>query len=444
MKINLYCFLVAFLWVCCAPQSGNSQTLDEKLRSAVFKNIGKDRDLSERGDCGGQLEDTREIESLIADGADVNIRDTHRFTPLMIAAWGGCPQAVKILADHGANIDLESDEGKTALMQAASWGCAECVQVLLDHGASVNLVDQEGTTALILAADHDQIQILKLLIDHGADVNATTKYKETALRKATRRNYVGTVTLLINHGANVDSRDESGTTALMDAARSADIEMVKTLIDHGANVHAQDHFGETVWDQAQERGGLERDGDAEHARRIEVLHILEAAGAKPPLPKEIPEKIITLAWLLGPIAVLALIVGGVAANNGGEGFGLILMIVALPILGGVAFVITATATSVFFYHMAWVELVCFGVAVSMFLFLIISVLVRSLSRLLRRVPVSIGDTFNWWIAKTFRITGGVFVGAGSFILALMFFFWFIPYLFTHGHLPQHYPPPRRR
>lgn len=49
---------------------------------------------------------------LIAAGADMNVRDGHRFTPLHDALQGGHPDVAKVLVEAGADPFLKTVDGR--------------------------------------------------------------------------------------------------------------------------------------------------------------------------------------------------------------------------------------------------------------------------------------------------------------------------------------------
>jgi ankyrin repeat protein len=83
--------------------------------------------------------DTKAVKTLLAEGADVNVKDTIGFTALFGAARSGHTETVKLLLAKGAdpNVKLPTS-GTTALMYAALNGHNDIVVALLDKGAEVN------------------------------------------------------------------------------------------------------------------------------------------------------------------------------------------------------------------------------------------------------------------------------------------------------------------
>ncbi|QEN07925.1 ankyrin repeat domain-containing protein [Oceanispirochaeta crateris] len=92
------------------------------------------------------------LEYLIEKGADVNFRDSFQMTPIMMHAYWGNPESVKLLLSHGAEVNAVDLDGKTPLMHAIESDfdeqSAEIVSLLLAGGADKNVRDKEGKSVL--------------------------------------------------------------------------------------------------------------------------------------------------------------------------------------------------------------------------------------------------------------------------------------------------------
>ena len=85
-----------------------------------------------------------ELERLLASGADIDARDEHGQTALMLAAREGRAQSAAWLVGHGATLDVTAKYGLSALMLAVVNGHVDVVRTLVRAGANLEL---QGTGA---------------------------------------------------------------------------------------------------------------------------------------------------------------------------------------------------------------------------------------------------------------------------------------------------------
>lgn len=110
-----------------------------------------------------------ELEHLRAAGADIDARDEHGQTGLILAARDGRTDVVEWLVGRGAKLDVTAKFGLTALMLAVVNGHVDVVRVLVRAGAKLELRGTgapgfAGKTALNLAdarGDREMVAILK-------------------------------------------------------------------------------------------------------------------------------------------------------------------------------------------------------------------------------------------------------------------------------------------
>lgn len=147
--------------------------------------------------------DTATVRALLDAGADINTPDTFiGLTPLMNAAGNRNIEALKLLLARGAGVNAVSKTeglpkiqtgtvefgGWTPLLMSAAFGPPEAVNVLLDAGARIDAQDYRGFTPLMLAAGTDRYdrRTINMLLAHGADLRPTNHDGETALTWATK------------------------------------------------------------------------------------------------------------------------------------------------------------------------------------------------------------------------------------------------------------------
>jgi uncharacterized protein len=83
--------------------------------------------------------DVVQMKVLLAQGAEVNARNAHGWTPLHVAAAGGDPAVIALLLQHGADVHAQSHIGTTPLDDATTRGGRKAViDLLLAHGAKRN------------------------------------------------------------------------------------------------------------------------------------------------------------------------------------------------------------------------------------------------------------------------------------------------------------------
>lgn len=99
------------------------------------------------------------------------------------ASQGRISQLQSILA-QGVDVDARTATGRTALMGAAFFGNERCVRLLLSYGADVNAADNRGITPLMDAVVGGWTEVVELLLAAGADINAQDKAGQSVLDKA--------------------------------------------------------------------------------------------------------------------------------------------------------------------------------------------------------------------------------------------------------------------
>ena len=101
------------------------------------------------------------VQWLIALGADAQVRDVYRYTPLMRAVENNHESVVALLlslAETDVNVQDESDN--TSLHHAVSAGHVAMVRLLLQHGANPAIQNRYGMTAVELADGNPELQSL--------------------------------------------------------------------------------------------------------------------------------------------------------------------------------------------------------------------------------------------------------------------------------------------
>ncbi len=112
--------------------------------------------------------DYEQMQDSIKGGANVNVSDVNKMTPLMIASQSGFDEMVKYLLGYKANVNATTENKTTALMIASVNGNITIVKLLIAYGANVNLRDSMGMTAYDLAKFNNHTEVMYLLKTAGA------------------------------------------------------------------------------------------------------------------------------------------------------------------------------------------------------------------------------------------------------------------------------------
>jgi len=191
---------------------------------------------------------------LIRAGASLDLVDQNGDTALHYAADFKQPRMMKLLLDAGANPNIQDKWKQTPLIMCASDHDWDGFSLLMDKKADFNLATPHGGTALHYAAGHGDLAMVKALVASGADVNRPgEKNGATPLMVACRdwaHSYI--VGPLLAGGADVNARDKDGRTALHHAVDPLlNIPLVELLLEKGANAALADNNGVTPIAQAR-------------------------------------------------------------------------------------------------------------------------------------------------------------------------------------------------
>jgi ankyrin repeat protein len=114
--------------------------------------------------------DLAQLSALHASGSDIDAKDEHGQTALMIAARDGLTPVVRWLVEHGAELNHTAKYHLSALMLAVINGRDAIVGILVDAGADRSIRGTgapgfHGKTALEIAAAGGREIMVALLSD---------------------------------------------------------------------------------------------------------------------------------------------------------------------------------------------------------------------------------------------------------------------------------------
>ncbi len=153
-------------------------------------------------------------------------------TILMKAVKNNDVAGVKKLIGQGVNVSELDGSGDAPLVMAAYEGHNEIVKMLLEAGADVTAVDPGmKATALHAAAYAGRTEAAKLLIEYKIDIDKQGPYNGyTALHDAIWQSNIDTAKVLIEAGANLTIKSNQGQSPL-EFARSKKLTELVTLME---------------------------------------------------------------------------------------------------------------------------------------------------------------------------------------------------------------------
>ncbi len=214
----------------------------------------------------GQLEN---LEQLIANGADINIRNRKNQLPLdlalsftssdkhvkiaerLIRTYSDIPAdqqfyyAYQALSNTGAESRFE--QGFTVLHYAALHNHPALLELFIRKGARLDARDETNQAPIHVSITHGNYNIAKQLIQAGADADARNGSGSTPLHLAVQsENSLEIISFLLTNGADIDSLNLNGDSPLHLAAEpGTDPKTVSLLLSSGANPDSRDRIGNT-------------------------------------------------------------------------------------------------------------------------------------------------------------------------------------------------------
>lgn len=122
-------------------------TLDHVESEMVKRNITQE--IIDYTRASTEMKMMKDLQTYIADGADVNTKEADGISQLHIAAANGCTSVVKYLIDHGADVDARDADNWTPPHGAACWGNiqhAQVIELLVQASVDINAKNSQWRT----------------------------------------------------------------------------------------------------------------------------------------------------------------------------------------------------------------------------------------------------------------------------------------------------------
>jgi ankyrin repeat protein len=223
------------------------------------------------------------LAQVLALGADADERSAGTGTrPLQHAVdRGRSLDDLRQLVAHGADIAGLDAHGRSLAWHAARAGRRDVLQWLAQHGLAPPDDPVERFLAACAAADAPAAR--DALAAHPGLIGTLPPADLALLPEQAQRGALSAVALMLELGWPVQARGPWGASALNQAAFRGDAAMVALLLRHGARWNETNGYGGTALGSCLHAGCNEPVAGGDYA---EVLRLLLADGAPPPLPDD--------------------------------------------------------------------------------------------------------------------------------------------------------------
>lgn len=204
------------------------------------------------------------VKALVEAGADLEIRNNGKNTPLLVALQYQNEEVARYLIDKGADVMVTGLHKMSALHFACNACSVQMVNILLEKGCDINQQDAYKRSVLCDAVNGSR-EVVELLIKKGIDKG----YITPAFIHACRMNKVEIANLLVSQGADVESVYMRKSELLYDVCGFGNVEIVKFLLKQGVDFQT---FKRKAWDAPEKESPLEF---AIRCKQDEVVSIIQ-------------------------------------------------------------------------------------------------------------------------------------------------------------------------
>ena len=131
----------------------------------------------------------------------------------------------------------------SGLMIGAWEGNLDLMRLFISRGAEINRLNSNGESAIVLAALRGNLNAVKWLVERGASINAPKRHW-SALHYAVFNGHTEVANFLIEQGADIEAQSTNGSTVLMMAVYEGREDLARQLIEKGADRTPKNDWGD--------------------------------------------------------------------------------------------------------------------------------------------------------------------------------------------------------
>jgi ankyrin repeat protein len=178
---------------------------------------------------------------------------------LLRAAEAGDADAVAVALRAGADIEARDGHDRTALLLAATFDRVAVAQVLVATGADPDAMDDRHDTPWLVTGVTGSVAMLEALLPADPDLSLRNRFGGLSPIPASERGHVEYIRRVAQTDVDLDHVNDLGWTALLEAVILGDggprhQEVVRLLLDAGVDRTIPDGNGVTALEHARARG----------------------------------------------------------------------------------------------------------------------------------------------------------------------------------------------
>ncbi|WP_408897369.1 ankyrin repeat domain-containing protein [Nocardioides sp. R1-1] len=178
---------------------------------------------------------------------------------LLHAARTGDADAAAVALRAGADLEARDEHARTPLLLAATYDHVAVAELLVAMGADPDALDDRHDTPWLVTGVTGSVAMLEALLPARPDLTIENRYGGLSPIPAGERGHVDYIRRVVRTDVDLDHVNDLGWTAMLEAVVLGDgseryREIVRILLEAGADPTIADHDGVTPLEHAQRQG----------------------------------------------------------------------------------------------------------------------------------------------------------------------------------------------